>query len=208
MRFYLPLALAIDAQVFLIVHAAYQVYQFFVHTRSVDRLGPARVAVRDTEPPPASTTAPSAATSIATTAASSSCFDRLFGTFQRRGPRAALTASPGGYAMTSPLFAKHVHVPAPARPRARPLSFREARAALVRSAGKRRRISCRPPPIHRASSIARGVRGTWLPPRGSGRRAPSRSPSARCRRRSAWWSPSSASACVEGRECAPSTAAG
>ncbi|MBA3542265.1 MAG: sterol desaturase family protein [Deltaproteobacteria bacterium] len=38
--FYLPLALLIDAQVFLAVHAAYQVYQFFVHTRAVRRLGP------------------------------------------------------------------------------------------------------------------------------------------------------------------------
>ncbi len=38
--FYLPLALLVDAQVFLVVHAAYQVYQFFVHTRLVPRLGP------------------------------------------------------------------------------------------------------------------------------------------------------------------------
>ncbi|HEU0033822.1 MAG TPA: sterol desaturase family protein [Kofleriaceae bacterium] len=38
--FYLPLALVIDAPVFLAVHAAYQVFQFFVHTRAVRSLGP------------------------------------------------------------------------------------------------------------------------------------------------------------------------
>jgi sterol desaturase/sphingolipid hydroxylase (fatty acid hydroxylase superfamily) len=38
--FYLPLALVIDARTFVIVHVAYQVYQFFVHTRWVRALGP------------------------------------------------------------------------------------------------------------------------------------------------------------------------
>ncbi|MEO8698990.1 MAG: sterol desaturase family protein [Kofleriaceae bacterium] len=38
--FYLPVALVVDAQTFLIIHAAYQVYQFFVHTRLVRTLGP------------------------------------------------------------------------------------------------------------------------------------------------------------------------
>ena len=38
--FYLPIALFVDVQTFVMVHAAYQVYQFFVHTRLVKRLGP------------------------------------------------------------------------------------------------------------------------------------------------------------------------
>jgi alkylglycerol monooxygenase len=38
--FYLPVALVVPAEIFIAVHAAYQIYQFFVHTRFVRSLGP------------------------------------------------------------------------------------------------------------------------------------------------------------------------
>lgn len=101
--FYAPLAILIDAQVFLIVHAAYQLYQFFVHTRAIGRLGPLEWVF--------------ATPSHHRVHHGSErrhldrnyggffiIFDRLFGTFtpEDREPRYGV---PGGYAMTSPLFA-------------------------------------------------------------------------------------------------------
>lgn len=101
--FYLPVALLVDAQVFLIVHAAYQVYQFFVHTRAVRTLGPLEWMF--------------ATPSHHRVHHGSErrhldrnyggffiVFDRLLGTFTREG-REPKYGVPGGYDITSPLFA-------------------------------------------------------------------------------------------------------
>ena len=51
--FYLPLALlGIPVELFVIVHGAYQVYQFFVHTRFIPALGPLEKRAGDAGPPP------------------------------------------------------------------------------------------------------------------------------------------------------------
>ena len=101
--FYLPLAIVIDAQMFFVVHAAYQIYQFFVHTRAIGRLGPLE--------------------SLFATPNHHRVhhgfherhldrnyggffivFDRLLGTFTR-DDREPTYGVPGGYDMASPLFA-------------------------------------------------------------------------------------------------------
>jgi sterol desaturase/sphingolipid hydroxylase (fatty acid hydroxylase superfamily) len=101
--FYLPLALVVDVQVFVVVHAAYQVYQFFVHTRWARSFGvlewlfatPTHHRVHH--------------------GSERACidrnyggffilFDRLLGTY-RRVDRVARYGVPGGYEIVSPTFA-------------------------------------------------------------------------------------------------------
>lgn len=101
--FYLPVALLVDAQVFLIVHAAYQVYQFFVHTRSIRKLGPLEWIFATPShhrvhhgSEPAHIDRNYGGFFI--------LFDRIFGTFtaEDREPKYGV---PGGYDITGPLFA-------------------------------------------------------------------------------------------------------
>ncbi len=101
--FYLPLALLIDAQVFLIVHAAYQVYQFFVHTRAIGTLGPLEAIFAT--PSHHRVHHGSERHHLDTNYGGFFIvFDRVLGTFTRETaePRYGV---PGGYDMVSPMFA-------------------------------------------------------------------------------------------------------
>jgi sterol desaturase/sphingolipid hydroxylase (fatty acid hydroxylase superfamily) len=101
--FYAPLALLINAQVFLIVHAAYQVFQFFVHTRAIGTLGPLEWLFAT--PSHHRVHHGSERRHIDRNYGGFFIvFDRLFNTFtvEDREPRYGV---PGGYEMTSPLFA-------------------------------------------------------------------------------------------------------
>ncbi len=103
--FYLPLAFFVDARVFAGVHAAYQVYQFFVHTRAVRTLGPLEWILatpshhrvhhgRDRR------------SLDRNYGGFFIVFDRLLGTFTReREDREPAYGVPGGYDVVSPLFA-------------------------------------------------------------------------------------------------------
>jgi alkylglycerol monooxygenase len=101
--FYAPLALLVDAQVFLFVHAAYQVFQFFVHTRAIGTLGPLEWLFAT--PSHHRVHHGSERRHIDRNYGGFFIlFDRLFNTFtaEDREPRYGV---PGGYEMTSPLFA-------------------------------------------------------------------------------------------------------
>ena len=158
--FYLPLALVVDVRVFLVVHAAYQVFQFFVHTRWVRRLGPLEWILAT----------PShhrvhhgcdRAHLDRNYGGFFIVFDRLLGTFtpEDREPRYGV---PGGYEIVSPLFANTyllARLAACSRAaRARGQLWRlwfgppEASAHLVSSAGHASRIVDDTP-----------ARRTWLP---------------------------------------------
>jgi sterol desaturase/sphingolipid hydroxylase (fatty acid hydroxylase superfamily) len=102
--FYAPLALVVDAPTFLAVHAAYQIYQFFVHTRAVRTLGPLEWFL--------------ATPSHHRVHHGSDrdhldrnyggffiVFDRLFGTFTPEGPVEPRYGVPGGFTVASPTFA-------------------------------------------------------------------------------------------------------
>jgi alkylglycerol monooxygenase len=101
--FYLPVALIVPAETFIAVHAGYQIYQFFVHTRFVRSLGPLEWFIatpshhrvhhgRDRE------------YMDKNYGGILILFDRLLGTFARetKEPKYGV---PGGYDMVSPLFA-------------------------------------------------------------------------------------------------------
>jgi len=101
--FYLPLALLVDAQVFLVVHAAYQIYQFFVHTRAIGRLGPLEAVFAT--PSHHRVHHGSERRHLDTNYGGFFIvFDRLLGTFvpEQGEPRYGV---PGGYDVVSPLFA-------------------------------------------------------------------------------------------------------
>ena len=157
--FYLPLALLIDARTFVLVHAAYQVYQFFVHTRWVRSLGPLEWLL--------------ATPSHHRVHHGSErrhldrnyggffiVFDRLLGTFTRED-REPSYGVPGGFAIASPLAATsymYLRLVAASRglsARARLalwLGPPERTAARVSSAAHPRRVV-------ETASLAR----TWLP---------------------------------------------
>lgn len=101
--FYLPLALLIDAQVFLVVHAAYQVFQFFVHTRAVRRLGPLE-AILATPSHHRVHHGSQRKHLDRNYGGFFIVFDRLLGTFTREDDE-PVYGVPGGYDMVSPLFA-------------------------------------------------------------------------------------------------------
>ena len=157
--FYAPLALLVDAKVFLFVHAAYQVFQFFVHTRAIGTLGPLEWLF--------------ATPSHHRVHHGSErrhldrnyggffiVFDRLFNTFtvEDREPRYGV---PGGYEMTSPLFANsYMFLRLVAAGARRPWRERlalwfgppEAAAKLVSS-------GAHPPRVVETTTLTR----TWLP---------------------------------------------
>ncbi len=101
--FYLPVAFVVPPETFIAVHAGYQIYQFFVHTRFVRSLGPLEWIF--------------ATPSHHRVHHGRDCeymdknyggifilFDRLLGTFvrEKQEPKYGV---PGGYDMVSPLFA-------------------------------------------------------------------------------------------------------
>jgi sterol desaturase/sphingolipid hydroxylase (fatty acid hydroxylase superfamily) len=157
--FYLPVALLVDVHVFLLVHAAYLLFQFFVHTRAIRRLGPLEWLL--------------ATPSHHRVHHSSErrhldrnyggffiVFDRLLGTFTRedKEPRYGV---PGGFAIASPLFANmYMFARLIAASRGKPLRERlrlwlgppEHTASLVSAAGHPTRV------VSQTS-----MRRTWLP---------------------------------------------
>ena len=157
--FYLPIALAVDAPTFLVVHAAYQVYQFFVHVRGVRSLGPLDWLL--------------ATPSHHRVHHSSErrhrdrnyggffiVFDRLFGTFTPED-REPIYGVPGGFSYASPLAAvSYMYLRLVAVGRGLPLRAKlalwlgppESTTALVSSAAHPQRIV-------ETASLAR----TWLP---------------------------------------------
>jgi sterol desaturase/sphingolipid hydroxylase (fatty acid hydroxylase superfamily) len=101
--FYLPVALVIPAHIFVGVHAGYQIYQFFVHTRFVRSLGPLEWVLatpshhrvhhgRDREYVDKNY------------GGIFILFDRALGTFTREKHQPSYGV-PGGYDIVSPLFA-------------------------------------------------------------------------------------------------------
>ncbi len=101
--FYLPVALLVDAQTFLIVHAAYQVYQFFVHTRVIRTLGPLEWIFAT--PSHHRVHHGSQRDHIDRNYGGFFIvFDRLFGTFTPEESE-PVYGVPGGYDVTRPLFA-------------------------------------------------------------------------------------------------------
>ncbi len=101
--FYLPLALVVSPETFVLVHAAYQIYQFFVHTELVRRIGPLEwlLASPSHHRVHHGRSAPYVDKNYG---GFFIVFDRLLGTFE---PEVAPVyyGVPGGYARTSPLFA-------------------------------------------------------------------------------------------------------
>ena len=101
--FYLPLAFVIDAEQFLAVHAAYQVYQFFVHTRFVRTLGPLEWLLAT--PSHHRVHHGSQRSHLDRNYGGFFIvFDRLFGTFTRE-QREPVYGVPGGFDVASPLAA-------------------------------------------------------------------------------------------------------
>ena len=101
--FYLPLALVVPAETFVLVHAAYQIYQFFVHTELVRRIGPLEwiLASPSHHRVHHGQNAPYVDKNYG---GFFIVFDRLLGTFEpESGP--VHYGVPGGYARTSPLYA-------------------------------------------------------------------------------------------------------
>jgi alkylglycerol monooxygenase len=101
--FYLPLALVVPAETFVLVHAAYQIYQFFVHTELVRRIGPLEwlLASPSHHRVHHGQNAPYVDKNYG---GFFIVFDRLLGTFEPESVPVSYGV-PGGYARTSPLFA-------------------------------------------------------------------------------------------------------
>jgi alkylglycerol monooxygenase len=164
--FYLPVALIVDPTTFVVVHAAYQVYQFFVHTRAIRRLGPLEWIL--------------ATPSHHRVHHGSErhhldrnyggffiLFDRLFGTFEpeRREP---VYGVPGGFELASPLAANtYLYLRLHAVARRLPTTTArlrlwfgppEASAHLVSAAGHPPRIGQRPA----VGALVAGFAGTGV----------------------------------------------
>lgn len=101
--FYLPLALVVSPETFVLVHAAYQIYQFFVHTELVRRIGPLEwlLASPSHHRVHHGRNAPYVDKNYG---GFFIVFDRLLGTFEPES-EAVHYGVPGGFTRTSPLFA-------------------------------------------------------------------------------------------------------
>lgn len=101
--FYLPLALVVSPETFVLVHAAYQIYQFFVHTELVRRIGPLEwlLASPSHHRVHHGRNAPYVDKNYG---GFFIVFDRLLGTFEPESTPVHYGV-PGGYGRTSPLFA-------------------------------------------------------------------------------------------------------
>lgn len=101
--FYLPLALVVPAETFVLVHAAYQMYQFFVHTELVRSLGPLEwlLASPSHHRVHHGQNAPYVDKNYG---GFFIVFDRVLGTFEPESVPVRYGV-PGGFAPTSPLFA-------------------------------------------------------------------------------------------------------
>ena len=157
--FHLPLALAVDAPTFVVVHALYQVYQFFVHTRAVRSLGPLEWLLATPRHHRVHHSSERAHRDR-NYGGFFIVFDRVLGTFVRED-REPSYGVPGGFSIASPLAAaSYMYLRLVAASRG--LSWRERRAlwlgppertaARVSSAGHPRRV---------IESAALGR--TWLP---------------------------------------------
>jgi len=158
--FYLPVALVVDAQTFLVVHAAYQVHQFFVHTRLIRRLGPLEWIFAT--PSHHRVHHGSQRHHIDRNYGGFFIvFDRLFGTFTPE-EREPVYGVPGGYDVTRPLFANTYMFLRLIRASARQTSMR-ARLRLWLGPPE-----ASPQPLSAAAHAPRArarasVRSTWLP---------------------------------------------